>query len=99
MGGAAVDTHIHGHGGHILSQRRSQSQMSPQSPSSPPLPSTAQPPSHSGQHQLQSGVRHTLHMSVALMKSRASEQRTRRGKGPFVFTVSTVSTTNNSSNC
>ncbi|EGD77633.1 hypothetical protein PTSG_08726 [Salpingoeca rosetta] len=39
------------------------------SPSSPSSPSTAQPPSHSGRHQLQSGVRNTLHMSLALMKS------------------------------
>ncbi|EGD80002.1 hypothetical protein PTSG_10278 [Salpingoeca rosetta] len=39
------------------------------SPSSPSSPSTAQPPSHAGRHQPQSGVRQTLHMSLALMKS------------------------------
>ncbi|EGD76378.1 hypothetical protein PTSG_01079 [Salpingoeca rosetta] len=39
------------------------------SSSSPSPPSTAQPPSHAGSHQPQSGVRQTLHMSVALMKS------------------------------
>ncbi|EGD75348.1 hypothetical protein PTSG_06424 [Salpingoeca rosetta] len=95
-------------------------------------PSTAQPPSHSGRHQLQSGVMQTLHMSLALTKSveeaheavepttmtmtsaggprirlhptdqassRASEQRTRRGKGPFVFTVSTINTSSSNSRC
>ncbi|EGD78598.1 hypothetical protein PTSG_11756 [Salpingoeca rosetta] len=96
LGGAAVDTHVHGHGGHIQPQRRSYVQghirggegsrherpiiiinlphfflLSRSSTSAPqsPSPSTAQPTSHAGRHQLQSGVRQTLHMSVALMKS------------------------------
>ncbi|EGD83251.1 hypothetical protein PTSG_03882 [Salpingoeca rosetta] len=159
MGGAAVGTHVHGHGGHIQQQRRSYAQghirrgqgsrherpisiiihlshfsllfrssTSAWRLPSPPSPSTAQPTSHSGRHQLQSVMRQTLHMSVALTmsvegaheavepttmtmtsdeghasrlhptdqaSSRASEQRTRRGKGPFVFPVSTTSSNSN----
>ncbi|EGD80403.1 hypothetical protein PTSG_11047 [Salpingoeca rosetta] len=50
----------------IFGWKQQQAELSP--PPSP-RPSTAQPPSHFGRHELQSGVRQTLHMSVALMKS------------------------------